>query len=314
VKGRPFLVYAWRRTLHNFPQKLLALIAAVLLWFVATADQRERIERIFPVDLRVYDDTLTTPQSSRRSVTGVPKQVRVTLSGPRNRLLTLSGEEIEASITVTNLGEGAFNEPIRVRGPEGVQVVRFTPSVVSGFIDTEVTRTVSVNLTVSTPPERAIPTYDVTPGSVLVTGAQRSVEAVGSLITVPVTLPRGATAEARVIALDSAGRPVTDVRMTPSSVTVQRTDRGDLPIKTLTVRLPDTPKDLEIVTAEIDPPRVRVIADPTTLANLGSTVVARVPLREGRYSASANLALPAGARSIDVVTVTLDIRRRGANP
>lgn len=313
MRVRDFLAYAWRRTLHNLPQKLLALLAAGGLWFVATGERRANVDRSFTVPLRVFDDTANSPQSERRSASGLPDDVRVTLGGPRNALLSLSGDEIEASVNLTGVPEGPFQQPIRVRPPSGFQVVRFTPTVASGFLDTEITRTLGVTLATANLPARALPRFEVTPRTVQVTGAQRIVRGVSTVTTVPVSLPPGAVAEVRLLALDASGRPVTDVRLNPATVNVQRTDSGDLPIKTVPVELPDPPANLDVVEAEINPPQVRVLADQATLAKL-SGVTARVPYRVGRYSARANLQLPAGARSLDVVTVTLNVRAKNAAP
>lgn len=303
----------WRRTLHNLPQKALAALLAGGLWFVATGERRETTERSFNVRVQQVDDTSTNPAGERRSVSLARPTVRVTLSGPRTTLQGLSGDELDATVTVTNQPEGDFQVPVRVRVPEGLRLVGVDPGTVSGFIDTEITRTLPINLAATNLPERALPDYELTPNTVRVTGPQDRAEAIARVFTVPVSLARGASAEVRLVALDANGRPVTDVRLDPATVTVERTDRVDLPLRTLRVTLPPPPAALELISAELDPPSVRVIADPATLSRLAN-VVARVPYREGRYSAVARLQLPAGVRSLDTVTVTLDVRKRGANP
>lgn len=310
---RSWLAYVTRRTLHNLPQKLAAFGVAVALWLGATADRREIVERSFTTQLQIVDDTPTSPGSERRSVTVPNRTVRVTLSGPNAALRSLDPASIDSTINVTNAGEGDFQASIRVRPPDDLRVVRFSPTVASGFIDTTITRTLPVRLSVTTPPERALPTYTVTPNAVQVTGAQRIVESVANVYTVPLGLSRGTTIEARLVALDAGGRPVTNVRLNPATVSVTRTDESDLPIKTVGVTLAEPPPEFEVVSAEVDPPRVRVLAADATLARI-DRVVARVQYREGQYVARANLSLPAGARSLDTVTVTLDVRRRGANP
>ena len=313
MNARNSLAYLWRRTLHNLPQKLAALLVAMGVWFIATADRRATVEGSFVTPLRVIDQNAQGPEGTRRTVGGIVRTVRVTLSGPRTQIANLSGDEIEASTDVTTEPEGSFQSRITVRPPEGTRVVRYSPTVASGFIDTEITRTLPVRLSLTDLPERALPRYEVSPRAVQVIGPEQIVESVTSVVTVPVALARGASAEARLLALDENGRPVTEIRVAPATVTVERTDRADLPIKTVPVDLPEPPADLEIVSAELDPPSVRVLGDTATLARINA-VPARVPIREGRYTARATLVLPAGARSLDVVTVTLDVRQRGANP
>ena len=313
MRWRSYPRYVWRRTLHNWPQKILALLAALGLWFLATADRRATVDRSFTTELRVLGDGARGAGDNKRSASGLPQNVRVTLSGPRDDLLGLTGDDIEASINVADLPEGSFQVPIRVRAPSGFRVVRYSPTVASGFVDAETTRTLNVQLAVTNLPERALPRYDVTPRAVQVTGPERLVNSVVTLSTVPVSLPRGASAEVRLLALSGLGQPVPDVRLNPATVSVERTDQSDLPLKVLSVQLSGAPDGFEVISAEISPPRVRVIADPATLTGLAG-VVARVPYREGNYSVQANLELPSGARSLDPVTVTLDVRKARANP
>lgn len=311
-RWRGYPRYVWRRTLHNWPQKILALLTALVLWFLATSDRRATVDRSFTAQLRVLGDGAPGGGGGKRSVSDLPQNVRVTLSGPSNDLVALSGDDIEASINVADLPEGSFQVPIRVRAPVGFRVVRYSPTVASGFVDAETTRTLNVQLAVTGLPTRALPRYALTPRTVQVTGPERLVNSVASVTTVPVSLPRGASAEARLLPLNGNGQPVA-VRLNPATVSVERTDQSDLPIKVLGVQLADAPAEFEVVSAEISPPSVRVLADPATLAGL-SAVTARVPYREGTYSAQANLQLPGGARSLDAVTVTLDVRRARANP
>ena len=101
------------RLWHNFPQKLGALIAAIILWFAATADRRATITRTYDVPL------VLNGIDKSHVVTGQPKTVRVTLEADRTRLETLSVNLIEATADVGELDDGFFTKPVTVNEPDG---------------------------------------------------------------------------------------------------------------------------------------------------------------------------------------------------
>lgn len=302
---RQWLAHFWRRSLHNLPLKIAALVVAVGVWFIATGDRRATTERSFDVPLTVVDNNAS---GQKRGVSGLPANIQVTLSGPRTRLQAITAPEVLATVNTTRVPEGNFQQAVQIRPPEGSSVARYQPTSVSGFVDAETTRTLPVQLATTQPPENAVPSYRLTPESVRVRGPQRSVETVSQVITVPVTLAQGARSEARLIALNERGRAVTDVRIDPVTVTVVRTDAGAQIVKTIPVRLPAAPAGLRIASAALAPSRVRVVGTPAQLAPL-SGVVAVVPIRAGKYSARATLQLPEGVQSVESVTATLDVRR-----
>lgn len=300
------LRYWWRRLMHNLPQKLLALLAAVGVWYLATEGRRTLVERTFDVPLSVTD---ATPGVQRRAPSNLPRTVRVTVQGPSASVRPLNPEDLRASVDVTGVAEGNFTERVRVTVPGGVQVTRYSPQSVSGFLDAEATRTVPVTLSVTGLPANAIPRYDVTPESVRVSGPKLSVDAVARVVSTPVSLDPGQSREAHLIAVNAGGSPVQDVRTDPTSVTVTRRDSGSLPVKSVRVVLPTPPTNLEVVASDIEPATVRLISSPDLLARLRE-VSARVPYQVGKYSVRASLDLPDGVRSLDVVVVTLEVRRK----
>ncbi len=298
--------YLWRRLLHNLPQKSLAVLAAAGVWFLATQDRRASLERTFDVPLTVSDGT---PGVQRRGVSGLPRSVRVTLQGQRSVVQPIEVDDVRASVDVTGVPQGNFQEDVHVAAPDGVRVLRLTPTSVSGFLDAESTRTVPVSVTATDLPTNAIPRFSVTPDTARVSGAKRSVDTVSRVITAPVALEPGSSREVRLIAVNVNGVPVADARTDPSTVTVRRLDSGELPVKTVRVVLPTPPATLQVVASDIEPASVRLVSSPETLARLREAT-AKVPYQVGKYSVRAALDLPDGVRSLDVVVVTLEVRRK----
>lgn len=301
--------YLWRRLLHNLPAKVLALGAALTLWFVATADRRANVEQGYDVPVTVSDTTGGRGVGTRAVSDLTPATVRVTLSGRPERLRELSGDAIEAVVDVTGVPEGSFTRPVTVQAPTGTALRRQTPERVQGFVDTLLTRTLPVTLSVATPSETSVPRYTVTPGEAAVSGPGRVVATVQRLVSSPLSLAPGEDHEAPLIALNAAGQPVRGVTTAPSSVTVRRLDTGELPVKSLRVVLNDPPPGLRVVSASVQPGSVRVVAAPELLARLRE-IPGTVAYREGTYTAPVSLRLPAGVQALEPVNVRLSVERR----
>lgn len=303
--------YAWRRVLHNLPAKLLALAVAITLWLVATADRRANVEQGYDVPVTV-SDTTGERGTGTRVVSGLsPSTIRVFLSGRPERLRELRGENIEALVDVTDVPEGSFNRPVRVRPPSGTSLIRQTPERVQGFLDTQLTRTLPVSLSVATPPEDSLPRYAVTPTTAAVSGPGRVVATVARLVNSPVSLGPGEEREASLIALDAGGQAVEGVTTRPDTVTVRRLDTGEVPVKAVPVVLNDPPAGLRVTSASVQPGNVRLVAAPDLLARLRE-VQGTVTYREGTYTAPVTLRLPAGAQALEPVSVRLTVERRAA--
>lgn len=296
--------YGWRRLRHNIWPKLAALLIAVVLWFVTTADRRANVEQGFDVPITVRD---TTGGNERRAVSNLnPDSLRVTLSGRPERLRELRGTNIEAVIDVTGLPEGGFNRPVTITVPSNTTLIRKTPERVQGFVDTQLSRTLPVLVSVATPPENSLPRYTVTPTEATISGASRVIATVSRLVLSPVALAAGDEREVRLLALDSQGMPVENIQVKPASVTLRRLDSGDVPVKALRVVLGEPPKTLSVTSLSVQPSTVRVVAAPELLARLRE-VNGTIDYRAGTYTTPVKLRLPAGAQALEEVNVRLTV-------
>lgn len=305
--------YVWGRGVHNLGLKLLALLIAMTLWFVATANRRANVEQGFDVEVSVRDTTGGRGEGTRAVSDLNPKTVRVTLSGRPERLRELRPDAIEAVVDVTGEPEGSFTRPVTVSPPSGTTVSRRTPEQVQGFVDTQIARTLPVTLSVSTPSETSLPRYEVSPESASVSGPGRVVATVQRLVTSPTLVPAGSERETRLIALNAEGVPVDGVVTRPTSVTLRRLDTGELPVKTLRVVLADPPPTLRVTAVSVQPSTVRVVAAPELLARLRE-VSGRVAYRVGTYTAPVTLGIPAGVQALEEVSVRLTVEAVAAPP
>ncbi len=298
--------YALGRSVHNLGLKVLAVAVAITLWFVATADRRANVEQGYDVPVTVRDTTGGRGEGTRATSDLNPSTVRVTLSGRPERLRELRAGNIEAIVDVTGAPEGSFTRPVTVAAPNGTTVSRKSPDTVQGFVDTQLTRTLPVTLSVITPPEASLPRYTVMPAEARVTGPGRVIVRVSRLVSSPNNLAAASEREVPLIALDEAGQPIDGVQTNPATVTVRRLDTGELPIKTLRVTLNDPPANLKVTARSIQPSSVRVVASPDLLGRLRE-ISGTVAYRPGSYSAPVRLDLPAGAQALENVTVSLTV-------
>ncbi|WP_407539699.1 CdaR family protein [Deinococcus radiomollis] len=297
--------YVWRRSVHNLGPKLAALLVAALVWLVATSDRRANVEVGFDVPLEVRD---TTGGASRRAVSDLPATVRVTLSGQRTRVQGLQAGNIEASVDTTGAQEGSFTLPVEVRAPDGTKALRVLPARVQGFVDSQLSRRLSVTLSAAAPPAGSLPRYTLTPQTVTFSGPSRLVRTVSRVISQPLNLEAGATASSRLVALTAEGEPVTGIVLRPASVSVRRSDLGTLPVKTVRVLLPPAPAKLK-VQSTVTPASVRLVGPPTALAGLNSAT-AVLTYRAGSYKVTPTFNLPSGVQALDSVVVNLTVTAR----
>lgn len=303
--------YVWRRLRHNLLPKFLALAVATVLWFVTTADRRANVEQGFDVPITVRD---TTGGDEQRAISNLnPDTLRVTLSGRPERLRELRGTNIEAVVNVTGAPEGGFNRPVTITVPTSTSLVRKTPDRVQGFVDTQLSRTLPVTVTVATPPENSLPRYDASPGEVTASGPSRIVAGVARVVVSPVVLAAGEEREVRLLPLNASGLPVENVTLKPATVTLRRQDTGEVPIKALRVVLNDPPATLRVRSGSVQPSSVRVVGAPEVLRRLRE-IPGRVSYRAGVYTAPVTLTLPDGVQALDDVSVRLNVQPTKAPP
>lgn len=212
----------WRSLTHDWAAKLMALLAACVLWFFASEDRRTIIQQTFDVPVTVRDNTGESA-GEKRAVSGLsPGTVKVTLSGRPPRLRELRGEQIEAVTDITNLSEGSFNTAVTVTAPDGTEVVQVTPERVQGLVDTVQTLSLPVTVTAFAANAEDAARYEVQPAKVTVSGPSRSVNEVAQVIYAPVSLEVGQSRAVHLLALNSDGQPVPDITLNPPSVTLTR--------------------------------------------------------------------------------------------
>src|SRR5215471_16652313 len=146
--------------LHNLGLKIVALAIALIVWFVFSAQRRERIsERSYRIPLSVVN---IPPQMTIGSP--LPTGVDVRIRGPFTPLRQLDPSKIEAVIDLSDAqrGEHIYRlAPEDINVPQDVEVLAISPSEVRIFLDTTSEKEVPITPTITGTPAQGFETYEV---------------------------------------------------------------------------------------------------------------------------------------------------------
>lgn len=147
---------------RNLGTKVLALAIAMLVWFVFSAQQRERIsERTYRIPLSVANVPAGTLIASP-----LPATIEVRLRGPFTALRQLDPGKLEAVIDLTGAsrGERIYRlDPEDINVPQQVEVIAIAPSEIRVALDATAEKTLPIAARLSGAPA---PGFEV--GQVLV--------------------------------------------------------------------------------------------------------------------------------------------------
>ena len=291
--------------LHNWPQKLGALLVAILIWVFIATDDTSITQRSMFVPISVEG----IPESS--VVTGLPEFVEITVSGPSGQIDRLRAENFEALLDLDGQS-GEFEAAVRVFSPQGVELLRVNPNDVIGVVEPVPAKVVPVQAIFRNrpePDERLL--VQVEPQELTVSARASTLQAVDRAF-VPLA-PADGEQVVTPYAVDAAGMPVSGVSVEPETVTARVVRQPILVNRELVVDLEPPPAGSFIVTAVLDEETVSVVGPPQALDSL-ETVQGTVSLpteepRAGSYTLPVALQLPEGVVPLDQVMAVIRLSR-----
>lgn len=302
----------WARVVHRWPRKLAAAALAFVMWaFVSTSDTTTAQRSLLvPITVEGIAPDLVP--------IGIPEVAEVTVTGPSQRLDRLRPEGIEAILDLTALS-GDFAAPVVVTPPQGVALERVTPAEVLGILERVATRSVPVRVVyLGEVPSDLRLSAVAEPAVVDVRGRGARLDRVTQVLvavsTEAATATEGAAGDAAEPVLvtaapfpaDANGRPVDEVTVSPSTVTITTTRDPILREVALPLRLLPV---AGVVDVEASHELVRVVGPPSALAGLDELVGAvALPTERpppGRYTHAVTIATPTGVVVVDDVRVSV---------
>lgn len=248
--------------LHNWPQKLGALLAAALVWWFATVGDSPQTQATRVVQLEVQG----LPANS--VATGVPETAALTIRGPSVLIDRLQAQGLSAVIDLRGQA-GDFQEPINVLIPRGVELLSVTPGDVIGTVETLTERAVPLEaVIIGGQPEDIHTVLTPDPEHVTVTGLSVDLDRVTRVIVPVRSSPGERTASG--FAADLDGQPVPGVSVKPAEVQVTVTEmpllaQVELPLELVPPAVPGYN-----VIARLETEGIEVTGPPSVLRELGA--------------------------------------------
>jgi YbbR domain-containing protein len=178
---------------RNIGSKLLALAIALLVWFVLSAQRRERIsERTYRIPLSVVN---IPPQTLIASP--LPAAVDVRVRGPFTALRQIDPEKLEAVVDLTDApkGERIFRlAPEDINVPPEVEVIAIAPSELRIVLDATAQKTLPIvpNVTGKPAPGYEVADVVVEPRVAYVYGPASALERLANVTTDPISIDQRA--------------------------------------------------------------------------------------------------------------------------
>lgn len=300
----------------NFAAKVLAVVAACLLWLFVMNEQNPQAEMTYTIPLEQRN------VAGNLLVFNAPETVRVRVRGPRTVLSSVLGKDLKAYVDLTGLGEGRYAVKVKTQAPLPVEVVEVDPEQIMLRTDTYLERTFPVELQFI-----GDPTADVTVGKTLIVPNQIKISGPSSNVaTVMKVVARvnlqnrelEFTEATRLIPLGPDGQEVENITVQPEKATVtaqlfKQLARANLPVKPLTVGL--LAPGYQVTGITTTPEKVELTAVPDVLAKMNQVNTEPVSLEEmiaGDNEREVRLQLPTGVTS-PVATVKVKIQVRKIN-
>jgi YbbR domain-containing protein len=208
---------------RNLGTKLLALAIAILVWFVFSAQQRERIsERSYRIPLSIGNVPPGTLIASP-----LPPTIEVRLRGPFTALRQLDPVKLEAVVDLADAtrGEGIHRlAPEDINVPEAVEVIAIAPSEIRISLDTIAEMTLPIRRVTGKPAEGfEVVDVAVEPRAARLNGPSSALSAMKTVETDPILLAnRAATfSEPATVIADAPGVRVREGQVATVTVRIR---------------------------------------------------------------------------------------------
>lgn len=296
---------------RNLMAKIIALIVAVILWFFVMNEQNPAIDSTFTVPLE-----MTNAPEGYMVEKGV-ETVNLKVRGPRSLFALASEKDFKAYADLNGITEGKHSVKVQTVLPQGFDLVTALPETVICDIDKIIRNDFKVDLAFS-----GTPSSGVTIGSAAPKVKEVKVEgpstAVGLVVRVVGYISLAGkdsdfSAAVPLVAVNSEGKEVSDVKLNPSSVSVDVSMIKGLYKKFVDIK-PNVANDLStkymLNNIKIEPAKIDIFGDQRIVDKLEYIETEMISLDGVNASTTKEikLKLPIGITvTNDMITVKIDI-------
>lgn len=295
---------------HNLPAKIAAVVVAVVLWLYVMNDQNPAMEGTYTLPVTIEN----APEGYQLHADADTVTIRV--RGPRSFFVSAERSDFHARINLAEFTEGARAYTVETSVPYGFELVSVTPDKLNVNLDRIVQKTFKAELTLSGSPAAGFTVDRITQ-----TNETATVEGPRSLVDQIVHIAghislsgqaSDETATVTLVALNSEGREVSGVTLTPAATEVSVKLARGLTRKVVAVKAhprSDLAPHLRLEGVTVEPSRIEIagtedVIDKITSIETEDFSLADVHATEKRQ---VRLVLPAGVTVTDP-NVTVEIK------
>ena len=295
---------------ENRGLKLIALLAAIILWLYVGAQEN-------PLDKHTYYVNLSVENIDADKAATLPQQtVSVTVLGRRDRLNAISAADFSAYVDLSDVESGENEVDVEVNLPNEVYLTEVSPRQLKVLVTQREGRTMDLDIIRSGTLSSGIEIVDMhmDTQSVFVSGdaqALRQVARVGVEVNLSEILS-DTSVDAEVVCYDYLGNPITAADLTTSPASVKLSIKvnetkitKEVPIQAnLTGSLPD---GVQLDSVVVSPETIEVSGTPKELASISE--IQTEPIDISTITETTTITVGLDSKKVDkkqMVTVTLN--------
>ena len=299
---------------RNLVAKIIALLAAVILWSYVMNDQNPATDSTFTVQLTA----LNAPDGYKISYDN--EKIKLKVKAPRSLFINLNEKDFKAYVDLKGLDAGTHQVDGKTSLPQGMELVEADPEQVMVTLDRIVSRKIKAEFIVSgaAGPDATVAHVKPDVEYVTIEGPESAVQTVSRVIGY-VGLSGNTNdfqLQVPLTAINSDGREVSGVTVTPgnASVTVQMARGLNKKIVLIQPQVKqDLGEDYERVRVGTDPAEIAIAGDAKALAAMNGVSTEESSLADVKKTTdkAVRLTLPEGVTVTNqTVNVHIEVRAK----
>ena len=297
---------------HNFLKKVIALIAAFIMWVFVMADQDPAIEGSYTVPLTISNLTYELIPICE------DKTIKIETRAPRSYFVKYDANAFRVYANLEGLEEGDHTVKPQVVMPQGFELINILPNTLNIKLDPLIERQIPIELTTSgsVAQESAVREIQKSMDVVTIVGPKSFVEQVAKIYGNVNFSGNTSTFETQIPmrAVDEKNEIVSKVRVVPSVITVLVDIESGVKKKIVPV-IPElsTADGWELTKIMVEPAQIEITGAESVVNSIVTlkTVPFTVQTGQKTFKGSLKLIVPEGVTiKNDEVTVSAEVVRK----